>query len=297
MSLLDLNVNSTSRLGLEPIKTVDGKGYLYNGCIPASIIDVSVISQKHEKGEFKDLEVPVLAIEFTNYKLKADDPDRFLTLQIKPIGSKKLQPNTTDQYVDREATDIIADNNETWKLIKHLLESLSQSPNYRRIVDIPKDHLMKYFDLPDLGKAEDRLEKYKLFFTYIAEFINGDGNVKKSMIVDASGQPLHIWVKLLPNYDKDPKRNAKYYAVPRFIGSGVFEPLKIDATTKFPVAPRIIKVKATESLELIATGTSTKPAVNIPGASGAPAGGADLSQLPADIRELMMTANGGAPQQ
>ena len=39
MALLNLNEQATSRLPLEPIKKTDGMGYIYNGCIPATIIE------------------------------------------------------------------------------------------------------------------------------------------------------------------------------------------------------------------------------------------------------------------
>lgn len=293
MALLNLNEQATSRLPLEPIKKTDGMGYIYNGCIPATIIEVKKVTQKHEKGEFAGMEVPALAIEFTNYKLNVNDPDRFSTHYVKVVGSKQLQVGTSDQYMDREAKDIIADNTEMWKLVKHFLDSLVGSPNFRNIADIPKKDITEYFDLPDHGTAENRAKAYDKFFTYIANFVNGDGNEKKSMILDANNQPLHIWVKMLANYDKDPKRNAKYYAIPRFIGSGVFEPLKVDGTTKLPIAPRIIKVKPTENIELIATPQSANKA-NVSGNnSNAGASSFGGQTIPADVNEILKAAGGG----
>lgn len=288
MALLNLNEQATTRLPLEPIKTVDGKGYIYNGCIPTTILEFKKVTQKHEKGEFGGMEVPALALELTNLKLNPNDPDKFITHYIKVVGSKQLVAGTTDQYQDREAKDIIADNTETWKLIKHLLDSLTGSPNYRNIINIPKEDFTKYFDLPANGSAESRMLAYDKFFTYIVNFVNGDGNEKKSMILDANGQPLHIWVKMLPNYDKEPKRNAKYYAIPRFIGGGVFEPLKIDSVSKLPIAPKVIRVKPTENLELLATPSGAK--------SGSPAGNQNAAapftntDIPADIQNII---NGG----
>lgn len=280
MALLDLNTPSTTRLPLEPIK--DGKGgYLYNGCIPTTIIEFSRTTQKHEKGEFAGMEVPVLAIELTNLKLKADEPDKFTTHYIKVVGSKQLQQGTQDVYVDREAKDIISDNNDMWKFVKHFLESLNGSPNFRKITDIPKADLTKYFDLPALGTPKERLEAYDKFFTYIANFVNGDSNERKSMIVDANGRPINLWIKMLPNFDKDPKRNAKFYSISRFIGNGVFEQLKIDATSKALISPRIIRVKPTESLELLAT-TSTRSIAN----GGTPSG-ISGGEIPPDINDIL----------
>jgi predicted transcriptional regulator len=58
-----------------------------------------------------------------------------------------------------------------------------------------------------------------------------------------------MWIKMLPNYDRDPNRNKKYYTISRFIGQGVFEAMKTEKG--LPVgSPKMIRVKPTESLEL-----------------------------------------------
>lgn len=278
MALLNINEAATTRLPLEPIKATDGKSWMYNGCIPTTIISVGVTTQKHEKGEFAGNEVPVLAIEFTNLKRSVDEPDKFATQYIKVVGSKEKEPGTDDQYRDRPAADIIKDQNETWKLVKHFIESLNDSPNYRSITNIPKTDLTTYFDLPATGTPADRLKAYSKFFTYIANFINGDGNERKSMIIGKDGSPLNIWVKMLPNYDKDPKRKNKYYSISRYIGSGVFEPLKIDKD-KHLVSPRIIRVKATESLELLSNTTASSNIAQNAGAANV--------AIPADVAAIL----------
>jgi hypothetical protein len=247
--LLDLDQQTTSRLGLEPIKNADGK-YSFGGIVPTRVLSVGVVMQKHEKGEFAGREVPTLAIELGNFKLKADDPDRGYTHYIKVVGSKEKVEGTEDQYKDRDASKIVDDNTEMWKLIKHFIESLVGSPNYRSVATISSKDVEENFDLPLLGKADDRLLKYQKFFDYISAFINGDGNEIKSMIVDKAGEPLPMWAKLTPNYDKDPKRNKKYYNISRFIGQGVFEPMIL--VNGLPSSPKILKIKPTESLELIA---------------------------------------------
>ena len=272
MALLDLNVQATSRLGLEPIKNPSG-GYLFEGCVPTRVIDIKLGHQKHEKGEFKDLQVPVLQIEFENLKLNASDPDRFLTHSFKVVGSKQLTKGTTDVYEDRPQADILSDTTDLWKGIKHFLENLIGSPNYRNIVNIPKEDVIKYLDLPTTGSPADRLKVYENFFNYIVSFINGDGTTKKSQILDAEGKGLPLWVKVLPNYDKDPKRNAKYYSISRFINQGVFETMKMSDKGIPATGPKVIRVKPTESLELKAT-TSAPGAIpgggtTIPSGAGA----------------------------
>ena len=263
--LLDLNVQTTSRLGLEPIKGADGK-YLYaGGIVPARIIDISLDYMEHKKGEFKDMKVPVLAVEFENFKLSPSDPDRHYTHTFRPVGTKALAPNTDDQYTDRPAIDIDADTQDLWKAIKHFLENLTGSPNYRNIANVPKSDITTYFDLPGIGAAKDRLDKYEKFFNYIVAFVKGDGKDIKSQLLDAEGKALPIWVKMLPNYDKDYKRNAKYYVIPRFINQGVFEPMKVDKGLPAGT-PKIIRIKPAEKIEL--SSVSSAPAANAPGAPG-----------------------------
>lgn len=267
MSLLNLDQPSVSRLGLEPIKTQDGK-LLYGGIVPTIVTAVEVDTQKHEKGEFAGLEVPVLKVEFENKKISGDEPDKFLTHTFKVVGSKQLINGTQDQYEDRPAKDIKADIDLLWGSVKHfLMEGFAGSANFRAITKISDKDFAENFDLPEYGSPEERIAKFTKFFTFIAKFVNGDGNELKSMILTADGKPYEMWVKLLPNYDKDPKRDAKYYTIPRFIGQGVFEPLKTDG--KVILQPRILRVKPSENLEL-------KKAVANPnaGAPGAPASGA-----------------------
>jgi len=251
MPLLDINTQTTSRLGLEPIKNPAG-GYLYEGCIPTRVIDFHVTQQDHTKGEFKDLKVPVLQVEFENFKLNVNDPDRFYTHSFKVVGTKQLVQGTTDQYENRKAEEIDVDTQTLWKAIKHFLENLTGSPNYRNIVNIPKADQIKYLDLPGIAAPAERIKGYENFFNYLVAFVNGDGKDIKSQILDAEGKGLSMWLKMLPNYDKDPKRNAKYYAISRFINQGVFEPMKVDKG--LPAGgPKIIRVKPTESLALVAT--------------------------------------------
>jgi hypothetical protein len=273
MPLLDLTISATTRLGLEPLKGTDGK-YLYGGIVPTRVVDFHVGSQKHTKGEFKDLDVPVLQVEFENFKLNASDPDRFYTHSLKIVGTKQLVKGTIDQYEDRPALDVDNDTISLWKSIKHFLESLAGSPNYRNIVDIPKDIQLSTFDLPGLLPnitSAERITKYQKFFDYLVAFVNGDGKDIKSQILTTEGDALPMWVKVLPNYDKDAKRNAKYFGISRFINQGVFETMKLDKG--IPAGgPKIIRIKATESLELIATtsGPSNMGASsgNLPNAGG-----------------------------
>lgn len=268
MGLLDLDIKTTTRLGLEPIKNPSG-GYLFEGCVPTIVTDFHVSNQKHDKGEFKDLEVPVLQVEFENLKLKEGEPDRYYTHSYKLIGTKQITKGTTDQYENRAEADVLSDANDLWKGIKHFLENLTGSPNYRNITSIPKEDVLKYFDLPGIAAPADRIKAYTAFFSYLVKFVNGDGDKTKSQLLNTEAKPITMWVKMLPNYDRDPKRGNKYYAVSRFINQGVFEPLRLDKG--LPVSPKKIKVKPTESLALIAnTGISGgNQATQLPGNAGA----------------------------
>lgn len=269
MPLLDLNQQTVSRLGLEPIKGTDGK-YLYNGCIPTRVIDFKLNYQEHTKGEFKDLKVPVLQVEFENFKLTPNDPDRFYTHSFKVVGTKQLVAGSQDQYENRKEVDIDTDTVDLWKGIKHFLENLTESPNYRNITNIPKADIIKYFDLPGLMAPADRIKKYEDFFNYLIAFVLGDEKDIKSQLLDKEGKSLPMWIKMLPNYDKDLKRKAKYYAISRFISQGVFEAMKTDKGLPLG-SPKIIRVKPTESLELTAVAAPTGGGGYSPGSL--PAGG------------------------
>lgn len=282
MSLQQLDVQATSRLGLEPILMPGTKNeYAYKGCVPTKVTEVAVDYQKHEKGEFAGMEVPVLRIEFVNHKTDPTMPERFLTFFVKPIGSKQLVEGTQDQYENRQPADIIDDNATMWKTIKHFLDSLSHSPNFRKIEAIKKEDHIKYFDLPEIDTPDNRRKKYEDFFTYIANFINGDGKDIKSMILDVKNEPIKMWVKVTPNYDKDPKRNAKWYTINRYIGKGVFEPLKESGTTLIP--PRIISATPSE-LELNTGVRNPVTAAATQGAGVMSQGGANLDP---SVRSLL----------
>lgn len=272
MSLLDINVQSTTRLQLEPIKNPAG-GYLFEGCVPAIVTDFHVAEQEHTKGEFKDHKIPVLQVEFENFKLNPNDPDRFYTHSFKIIGTKQLVKGTIDQYENRSEIDILNDTNDLWKSIKHFLENLNLSPNYRDITRIPKQDITAYFDLPGIESPEKRIEAYGKFFNYLVKFVTGDGKDIKSMLLDADGKPYPMWIKMLPNYDKDPKRHAKYYTVSRYIGQGVFEPMKLSKGNPAS-GPKIIRVKPTETLELN-TGTASNAVSTTMNAGSPSAGGID----------------------
>lgn len=279
--LLDLNVQTTSRLGLEPIKNPAG-GYLYNGCVPAIVIGISVAEQEHTKGEFANLKVPVLQVEFENFKLNVTDPDRFYTHNFKVIGTKQLVAGTSDQYENRPEVDIVNDTNDLWKGIKHFLENLYTSPNYRDITKIPKEDFTTYFNIPGLGAPEDKIKGYNAFFGYIAKFVLGDGKEFKSQILTAESKPLPMWLKMLPNYDKDPKRHAKYYVIPRFINQGVFEAMITDKG--LPVGnPKIIRVKPTEDLTLKANVTGAP----IPGVTGGAQGAVTIPGMSPEVAKLL----------
>lgn len=249
--LLDLNITTTTRLGFEPIKAPNGSGYLWEGIVPARIVDFHVTKQDpHKKGEFVGLSVPVLQIEFENLKLNPSDPDRFLTHSFKIVGTKKLEEGTSDVYKNRPIVDIENGTQNLWKTLKHFLENLNNSPNYRPLSSISKEDQLEYFDLPGIAPAEERIAKYEKFFNYMASFVNGNGETTKSQILDTKGEGLPIWVKVLPNYNSDPKGKNKFYTIPNFIGQGVFESLKLTDKGIPASGPKIIRVKPSESLQL-----------------------------------------------
>lgn len=259
---LNLDEKATSRLGFEPIKDANGE-LMFEGTIPATITSIEKVYTKYEKGEFANLEVPALKIEFRNVKLREGDPDRFTELRIKPVGTKQKSEFDETVLGPRPEKDINNNINDEWKMIKHILDDICKgSPNYRNILSTPKDVQTSVFALKNTGSAEEIVKSWDVFFDYIVSFINGDGEKTKSQLVDANGKALEIFVKVLPNYDTDPKRNRKWYSIPNRVGNGVFELLK--RQDKNILSPRIIKVKATENIELGGTTPNPSFTPNVP---------------------------------
>jgi len=235
---IDVNSDVTSRLGLEPIKDATG-GYLYGGLVPVVFEGCHLTTQTPEKGQFEGLEVKVLNFEFTNYKLNSSDPDRFLTQQEKVIGSVKKDGEGYAPMEDKVVTDLVKN---MWGRVKHILDATKGLPNYRNIAEDKK--FLKLIELPLTQDAPTLVEAYNAFFTFICDFVNGDGTNTKPIYLNKDGKPFTAWLKILPEYN-----NGKWYTVPTYVGTGFIE--RASFSKEGVILPAsIIKVKPSETLEL-----------------------------------------------
>lgn len=270
MALIDVTQKVASRLPNEPVKTDDKKSWKYDGLCPVTLATVALRDQVDESGEFQGITRKVLDFTFTNFKGKSlSEPDRFTTLSEKAIGQKKDE-NGVPTF--RQEADILANNNEMFKRIAHILEQCVASPTYRPISGIAKKVQETYFDLPGVvsegtnaEQAIARSAAYDKFLVFMAEWFNGsaDGKTKAIYLNDKNEPIVNGWLKVLPAY---PKRN--YYAIPSWVQQGFFEAVSVDKTAGWLNKAHVLKVKANETLDLLAA----QPSAGGPATAGMPAG-------------------------
>jgi len=256
MALLDLNKKAAKDLPIQPRK--DDKGnWLHNGLSPVQLTAVEVTEQTNKEGEFAGIVQNILKFHFESCEA-ATEPKRYLTHVEKIIGT--LQG---DAMEERTTEDIQRNIEDMWARIKHILDGCRLSPNYRNISSITKKDYEKYFDLPAVGTPEARIAKFNAFFTYIAAFINGDGDKVPSMLIGDKGNTLVTgWLKLVPNHP-----SKKWYVIPTWVQTGFFEPARVlNATAMTMPKAKVIEVKPSENIELSKATAATPGA--IPGAAG-----------------------------
>jgi hypothetical protein len=256
MALLDLNKKVTRDLPIIPIKDEKGN-WKHNGLCPVALVGVDVIEQINTKGEFADIPQLVLQFHFEGVH-GTNEPDRYYTMREKIIGTIE-----GEELAPRDTESVEKNIQEMWDRIKHVLDFTSKSPNYRDIAKISKKDQDKYFDLPATGDPKARVEKFNAFFTYIANFVNGDGEKTKSVLIGDDGKRLVTgWMKLLPAH---PQYN--YYARPTWVQTGFLEPAPVINAAAGTMKPaQIIRIGMNESLEL----RVAKKGAAVPGVPGAP---------------------------
>jgi len=273
MAKIDISKKVTSRLSLQPIKTDNGESFKFGGLVPARLVKIHLVEQNYTKGEFAGYPIKALAFEFENFKLNANEPDRFLTHTEKIIGTVK---NEEGSPIPRDVASIDANIDTMWARIKHLFDQCVVSPNFRDIASIPAKDIEEYFNLPAEGTVEDRLAKFEAFFTYLANFANGDGDKLKPIYQNADGSGIAVWLKLVPNYP-----NRLWYELPTYVGQGFAEGVRAIGTNLPPA--KIINIKATESLELARKGQSA----SVPMPGGADSGQGDAGGVPKNILDMI----------
>ncbi len=235
MSILDLNVKATSNLPLKPIKDPAVVGsFLYDGFVPGILKSVELYDVKYEKGEFKGVEgIKSLRFTFVNYPLTAEEPERVLIHDEKIVGSKKYEG---ERLVDMDVANVESLTVAMWKRIKHILEELKYSPNYKSIEKITKKDYEKYFNLPTSGTAQERSDAFNAFFGYICNFITGNGEEGKSMLVHErlknAGYPM--WLNIQAD-----KQDSSRYALPQSVGSGMVEAARFNKEGKLLPVSRL----------------------------------------------------------
>jgi hypothetical protein len=248
--VVDLGKQVTSRLGLLPIQD-EKKNYLYNGLCPAVMTGISLHSTLFQKGEFEGKTLVALRFDFQNYKLIVDDPDRFLTIDKRIVGTQeKVDPNREDSpYKPRLVEDIVKDGTATISFIIHMIESLHKSPNFKPLSQMPAADLALFNNIPIESSVsiDERVAYWNNLLTVLYKWVAGvDG---KAMWLDAAGQPLKFWVKLTPAFP-----SKKWFSLNKYIGHGLLEPMVLDPNG----APKLAKILAYADLAELKLSGSTK---------------------------------------
>jgi hypothetical protein len=247
---INVNAEVTSRLNIEPVKKTDGT-WLFDALCPVVLTKVELTTQTYEKGQFKDLPITVLNFEFTNLKFNKSDPDRFYVHQEKAIGTQKIE---NGDYVENETKKIEGFITAMWGRIKHIMDATKGSPNYRNIVE--DKAFLKLINFPTKGTGEEISKFYTAFFTYVCEFINGNGATTFPMYLDKKGNGLAMWAKLLPDYSE-----GRRYQFPSYVEKGFLEPMVINEKGE-PTLAKIVKVYPKETVELRSAGKAPANTAN-----------------------------------
>lgn len=136
---LDIKQKAVSNLPLKPIQDKEG-GFKNGGFVRSVLKEVVFDTQTYEKGEYEGKEVPVLKFVWENYRTSDSEPVRV------HIHTEKILPTLQRSGENMEPIDEdnINDNIQNmWKRIKHIIEELYTSPNYRSVDTITENSIMK----------------------------------------------------------------------------------------------------------------------------------------------------------
>lgn len=250
---IDVKAKVTTTLPLKPV-FVDGEP-LFNGFTPALLTEVNLKDEDHEAGEYSGLKVPTLNFVYTNYKLKESDPDRRAIISFKPIVTKRKEG---EDLVPMDENVIESILTEQWKKIKHILDNLFNSPNFKNIEDISAADQKKYFSLPtsELEPAP-RLEKFADFYKYIADFVNTNNMLEHPK--KKEGYPCFL--KLVVQTRKGKNGNYQVYDFPTYLGSGFMGQCRWDTKGKL-LPPAELEFKPNESIVISTSLSSSTTSVD-----------------------------------
>lgn len=191
--------------------------------------------------EYAGLTVPSLEFRFIQTKEKADEPDRVYTHFESVIAF------TVKEGSKFNPQDAVL--NMFYRL-KHIHDAFSKSDTYQTIKSIsPID--------PNAAPAK-RIEEFKKFFGQFADAFN-KGKDDKPVYYYKSGKHVNLRMKLLPNYDTNPKLNATYLCFPNFVGEGFVEMC-------FDGVEPTLEIKRNEIVQLKDM-SEVRPSTNIAGAA------------------------------
>jgi len=219
---LDNTLKVESRLPIEPLMNKETKALIHDGIPFVKISSVSVVTTKHEKGEYKGLDVPELHIEVINHKLKEDDPDRYLLIKEKTIHSKTLMQGSETEYTFLEAKLVNDLTEQMYARVKHIYDAFYFAPSYVDFAKLTKKQVAEYFNLPDVEdalSAEERVERFTKFYNFIADAFNGKLAGEDGTPIYKDGNSFHVMrLKVVAEY-----KEGNYFTIPTYVGQGFIE--------------------------------------------------------------------------
>jgi len=216
---LDNRAIVESRLPIEPLIDKETKKLIHDGIPFVQLVRVEVVTTKHEKGEYKDLEVPELQFEFHNYKLTSDEPDRVLVHKEKAVHSKSSVNGTEDTIpIDIKTVDGLT--TQQFNRIKHIYDAFRNSTSYVDFAKMTKADVDKYFTFPDGGTPEERISKFTQYYNYIADRFNGITANKDNPVPVYKNDNVYIVMRLkvVSEY-----KTGSYFVLPTYVKQGFIE--------------------------------------------------------------------------
>jgi len=244
---IDKNREVTGKLPFEVFPEFNdlGVGYLYD-------VEVTENESKDDaKWEFAGMKVPVLNFRFKQYKRKASDKDRFMTMSFMPI-SNQLADGT-----QREESKLTTSYLQMYDKIKHLHDQYAGNDNYKP--------MSTNFEFNPDGTVAARLKEFKKVF---------EGIVKDFKVGKDGTNPIYKDKQYLAMVLVASGKKLSYLALPDFVGKGIFDLFttvdgKIDTYLRIPA------------------NATTKLGISAP---QAPATSVANSELPADLQNLINQA-------
>jgi hypothetical protein len=196
---IDKNKEVTGKLGFEVFPEFNDLGVGY-------LTDVEVTeneSKDDAKWEFAGMKIPVLNFRFQQYKRKATDKDRFMTISFMPI-SNQLADGT-----NREESRVVKSYIQMFDKIKHLHDQYAGNDNFAP--------LATDFEFNSDGTIAARLKEFKKVFESVVK----DFKVGKDGKTPIYKDKQYLAIVLVASGKK-----LSYLAIPGFVNKGIFDLFK-----------------------------------------------------------------------